>query len=321
MSRAVAFVVFYFVAALAHGHVDENIRLDCYPDPGASQELCERRGCVWEPVDDSAAKGTPYCFFPEGTGYSFDGARDPSYIPLLKTVGSPKNPFDKDFEALSFTQSYIGSTLNVKLFPSTASPKNPFDKDFETLTFTQSYIGSTLNVKLFPSTTRYEPPVDLPRQPSHSSDKLSVVLPSRPGNFSFNIRRESTGTNVWDTSIGGLLFGDKFIQIATYLSSDKMYGWGENTHQTIKHDFSRYKTWGMWPRDQPPNSAEDNSMNLYARLLAIQNMGNVAERSATELSRRQFDEFHDLSRYTTWGMFSRDWGPDSKDFNTLNLYS
>lgn len=33
---------------------------------------------------------------------------------------------------------------------------------------------------------------------------------------------------------GGLIFCDQFIQIATTLPSDNMYGWGENIHQTIK---------------------------------------------------------------------------------------
>lgn len=34
--------------------------------------------------------------------------------------------------------------------------------------------------------------------------------------------------------LGGLIFSDKFIQIATYLPSENMYGWGENIHQTLK---------------------------------------------------------------------------------------
>lgn len=30
------------------------------------------------------------------------------------------------------------------------------------------------------------------------------------------------------------MFADKFIQIATYLPSENLYGFGENIHQTIK---------------------------------------------------------------------------------------
>ncbi|PIO52436.1 hypothetical protein TELCIR_26258, partial [Teladorsagia circumcincta] len=61
----------------------------------------------------------------------------------------------------------------------------------------------------------------------------------------------------------GLIFADKFLQIATYLPSDAMYGWGENAHQTLKHDFTVYRTWGMWARDEPPYSKELNTKNLY----------------------------------------------------------
>uniref|UniRef100_A0A914P2H2 Uncharacterized protein n=1 Tax=Meloidogyne incognita TaxID=6306 RepID=A0A914P2H2_MELIC len=62
---------------------------------------------------------------------------------------------------------------------------------------------------------------------------------------------------------GGLLFADQYIQIATYLPSDRIYGFGENPHQSLKHDFSKYTTWGMLGRDQPPDYYNPNSANLY----------------------------------------------------------
>ena len=77
--------------------------------------------------------------------------------------------------------------------------------------------------------------------------------------FSFRITRVSTEAVIWDTSIGedillllaekclqlftlkkllgGLMFADQFIQIATLLPTDKMYGFGENIHQTLKVKF------------------------------------------------------------------------------------
>lgn len=51
--------------------------------------------------------------------------------------------------------------------------------------------------------------------------------------FSFFIQRQSSGANIWNTSLGGLLFADKYLQIATQLPTDKIYGFGENIHQTI----------------------------------------------------------------------------------------
>ncbi|KAK6059216.1 glycosyl hydrolase, family 31, partial [Cooperia oncophora] len=81
--------------------------------------------------------------------------------------------------------------------------------------------------------------------------------------FSFVVKRKSTGRRLFDTSIGGLIFSDQFLQIATYLPSDAMYGWGENVHPTLKHNFSTYHTWAMLARDEPPNSAFLDTKNLY----------------------------------------------------------
>ena len=39
--------------------VPETARRDCYPWPGATQETCESRGCVWCPLENS---DFPWCF-------------------------------------------------------------------------------------------------------------------------------------------------------------------------------------------------------------------------------------------------------------------
>uniref|UniRef100_A0A8C3K3F7 P-type domain-containing protein n=1 Tax=Calidris pygmaea TaxID=425635 RepID=A0A8C3K3F7_9CHAR len=50
-------------------------RIDCHPQPGATQEICEARGCSWCPTDVTNA---PWCFFPEDTpyGYSLGGSTE-----------------------------------------------------------------------------------------------------------------------------------------------------------------------------------------------------------------------------------------------------
>lgn len=47
-------------------------RIDCHPQPGASQEACEARGCTWCATDVTNA---PWCFFSEDSpyGYSLGG--------------------------------------------------------------------------------------------------------------------------------------------------------------------------------------------------------------------------------------------------------
>jgi hypothetical protein len=49
------------------------------------------------------------------------------------------------------------------------------------------------------------------------------------------------------------MFSDHFLQIATYLPSKNIYGFGENTHESLRHD-SNYKTWPLFARGDPPGN-------------------------------------------------------------------
>lgn len=40
--------------------------------------------------------------------------------------------------------------------------------------------------------------------------------------------------------VGGMLFADQYIQIATLLPSDKIYGFGENIHKNLKVTIASY---------------------------------------------------------------------------------
>jgi alpha-glucosidase len=77
------------------------------------------------------------------------------------------------------------------------------------------------------------------------------------------VERQGSGVKIWDTSIGGLIFGKQYIQISTYLPTNKIYGFGEHIHQTLKHNLTGYKTWPMFARDQIPNSLYEGRENLY----------------------------------------------------------
>uniref|UniRef100_F1KSW9 Maltase-glucoamylase n=1 Tax=Ascaris suum TaxID=6253 RepID=F1KSW9_ASCSU len=202
-------------------------RIDCLPKPNSSQEECESKGCIWDNVYDKLNPSIPLCYFPRGTGYV--ATKNDERITLIKAPSSVSNPFDKDISPIFFSTSTIGATINVRI----DAPK------------------------------RYEPTVKIPRNPSRSTDSFFVETFDNGDVFSFAVKRKSTGQVVWDTSIGGLLFGDKYIQIATYLPSTKVYGWGENVHQTLKHNFTEYRTWGMFARDEPPDSSHLVTKNLY----------------------------------------------------------
>ncbi|CAO4366005.1 unnamed protein product [Caenorhabditis nigoni] len=200
-------------------------RFDCLPEPNGNQGACEARGCIWK--EDDTGKNAPWCYFKDGVGYKLDSQQGTTYN--LRKNSGPSNPWGADSTEIKLTTKTIGSVLNV-------------------------HIGID---------GRYEPPVDFPRETQSSDESLTLSTSSSGDFFSFAVVRQSSNRKLFDTSIGGLIFSDQFIQIATYLPSENMYGWGENTHQSLRHDFTKYLTWAMLARDQPPNSGSLDTMNLY----------------------------------------------------------
>jgi len=90
--------------------------------------------------------------------------------------------------------------------------------------------------------------------------------------FAIRVIRRSTGAVIFDTSIGGLVFSDQFLQYGTYLNTGNIYGFGEHEHHTMRHNMS-YVTWGMWTRDLAVSQA-----NLYGQqpvYMNIEEEGNA----------------------------------------------
>ena len=48
------------------------------------------------------------------------------------------------------------------------------------------------------------------------------------------------------------MYSDQFIQILINLGYKNVYGFGENSHYTFKHEFEYTNFWGLFARDQPP---------------------------------------------------------------------
>ncbi|GMS79055.1 hypothetical protein PENTCL1PPCAC_1230, partial [Pristionchus entomophagus] len=217
---------------LYYAHAQANIRIDCYPEEGANQQACEARGCVWKVVENFEPVGTPWCFMKsEEMGYIATPTGDANEWSLAKNAG-PRSPWGSDLTSLKFSFKDIGdSVINVRI--------EDYQKRFEAADL-----------------------VDFPRNTEQSAESLSVKVRNDSDPFSFAVQRKN-GLTLFDTSIGALIFADKFIQIATSLPSKNMYGWGENIHQEIKHDFSRYTSWGMFSRDEGPNSQGLDTKNLY----------------------------------------------------------
>ncbi len=97
--------------------VDRNRRIDCYPDPGANQQNCRSRGCIWDTNFNASHPTVPLCYFPSDTGYELIGSPDANPAVISKKSTSASNPFGVDVQTLNVQRSTIGKTLNVKIAP------------------------------------------------------------------------------------------------------------------------------------------------------------------------------------------------------------
>ncbi|KHN72295.1 Maltase-glucoamylase, intestinal [Toxocara canis] len=209
-------------------------RVDCIPEPKkATRDLCEKRGCIWDSTYYTAS--TPKCYFPKRSGYV--ATKTAGNVTTLEKFTNVKNPFGENISPLIFSHSSIDET--------------------------------TLNIRITDSQqTRYEPPLKLPRNSVKTGDSFYVQQSNATEVFSFKVIRKSTNVTIWDTSIGGLMFSDQFIQIAAYLGSSQLYGIGENVQLQLRHNMEFYMTWPMFARDehvdsQPIRRYFSNPKNLY----------------------------------------------------------
>ncbi|GMR33125.1 hypothetical protein PMAYCL1PPCAC_03320, partial [Pristionchus mayeri] len=204
-------------------------RINCYPDGEPTQEACLQRKCAFSFAE--GPEGLPACYMRSDLiGYSAKTNKDGSTT-LHKNQG-PTSPWGQDIPVLRFQTNDVGNGV--------------------------------VNVRIDTEDKRYDPApiLDLPRETIPSEESLFVEVLGGDVS-SFNVRREDNN-KLFDTSIGGLIFNDQFIQIAALLPGEgAMYGWGENIHQNLKHDFSRYTTWGMFSNGNAPNSTGLHTANLY----------------------------------------------------------
>ncbi|GBM67849.1 Lysosomal alpha-glucosidase [Araneus ventricosus] len=148
--------------------------------------------------------------------------------------------------------------MEVKLVNRSAS--TPYGPSFSSVTFIVSYVTEEiLRIKFLDNNyPRYEVPVqeDFPLlQSKHKIDSSKLAFKVNISNesniFSFQVQRVEDDTVLWDTSVGGLVLSDKYLQISSYLPSRNIYGLGEHTHPTLRHDLD-YKAWPMFTQDRFP---------------------------------------------------------------------
>ena len=225
-------------------------RINCYPEEEGvdakwtvTQKVCEQRGCRYEP--DNALPGAPPCFMhPDEIGYE-----------VTSVVGGTDAVFKAFLKPLSYISVFDTAIMNVSITVTAINDKH-------------------LQIKIEDAANkRFEVP--FPRN-SYLKDQTMIPSMNRDYNvhvnhkpFSLIVTRKSTGTVIFDTTMGGFVFSDTFLQLTTKVPSMNVYGLGEHEHPSLRHNmdcnlinlfilFNNVlifllldKTWPMFARDQP----------------------------------------------------------------------
>ena len=161
--------------------------------------------------------------------------------------------------------AYPPSIFSVNLQRATTA--SYFGDDVQNLNLTIEFHSEyrlRVHITAADGSPRWEVPLAINPATGGIANPLYEVIFTNSPVFSFKINRRSTGTTLFDSSLGGLTFADQFLQIATKLPSRNVYGIGENEQSSFKHTFRGFETdgskqhpkWGLYARDEPPNVSE-----------------------------------------------------------------
>ncbi|CAF3736759.1 unnamed protein product [Rotaria sordida] len=208
-----------------------NPRINCYPEiespySNYSKESCLARNCLY---DDEADSSVIQCYLSPNYGYILQNSTEQTnntFKLQLKRNQAIDNMFPEPMENVILEiQYYTNDIIRFKLY----------DADKK----------------------RYEVPIPLTPSPgkidspqyefNYSSDS------TRDNILSFFIKRRDGESVLFDTSLGGLVLNNQFLQIITRLQSSHIYGFGENNHDTLKHNVNEKPSWGIFARDQGTN--------------------------------------------------------------------
>jgi len=183
-----------------------------------SEQECKNRGCHWK---TDSHPHVPWCFLDKSTtGYT-------SSAPVTHPNG-------------------IESTLTLK---SDAKKSTTFAQIGQ-LKFQATHVTENiLRLRITdPAHMRYEVPIQSEWNiPTATPAKTNYDV-SLTGDFHLVVSRKGSAVKLIDTSIGGLVYSDQFLQFATYLGSNSVYGFGENYHLTLRRDLN-YNTFPLYARD------------------------------------------------------------------------
>ena len=205
-----------------------NERIDCYPESISpfskfSKQSCLNRNCLY---DEDASSDQIQCYLSPNYGYI-----------LQESPLKVKNGLRLKLKRNSVINSMFSQAIENVLLD------------------VQYYTNDIIRFKLYDADKkRYEVPIPL-KSPSEQITSPQYQFDYSTNNsqdkiFSFLIKRQDNNAILFDTSLGGLVLNNQFLQIVTRLQSSYIYGFGENNHDTLKHNVQERKSWGIFARDQ-----------------------------------------------------------------------
>jgi hypothetical protein len=230
--------------------VSEPSRVDCHPEPDASQPSCEARGCCWVPLEGSAASvaegGVAACFFPHTDGYTAS-APSPTANGFTATLslGSQPGPYRNDISPAQIGVQSLSESM---------------------LRFTISD----------PSSDRFTPPVPLmplPAGPPAGTPDYDVAITQAPAPFGITVTRRSSGQVIFDSRVpgggggapapgpsgfvtNGLIFEPQYLELSTALPAPSSGQGGINIYGLGEH---------IAPLQLPANGSAGQIYTLFAR--------------------------------------------------------
>ncbi|XP_037556511.2 maltase-glucoamylase-like isoform X3 [Dermacentor silvarum] len=206
--------------------LDERIPCAAVPSMMERREDCEAAVCLWK----EAEAPYPRCFQPR----DYYGYRLLGYSA-------------QDFDHVVFNLTYAGGPYSPHsdgLIPNV---------QFEMIKYSNRIVRFRF---VNAAEKRYEVPVQdtfeflrKPRYVYNPRYSFKMGSSSRGGYFQFSFMRRHTDVKLIDTSIGGLVMTDQYLQFVTYLPSTNLYGFGETLHKRLRHEFD-FSTHVMFARDQ-----------------------------------------------------------------------
>ncbi|XP_045766526.1 uncharacterized protein LOC123868162 [Maniola jurtina] len=205
--------------------VADNMRFDCHPQGGASEETCAQRGCCWKAT---SVPGAPYCFYPpQYDTYQFVNSTETKHGMYVYCGRGRDAGYPNEFNTIKLDFNYVSDdVLQIKIF----------DAEFK----------------------RFESPYPEIPMVSGPISHLKYRVQVDSSAVGFKVIRNSDNVTLMDTqNIGGLILSDKFFQISSLLPSDHLYGLGEK-QAAFLNDLN-WKTFTLFNRDIAPTE----NVNLY----------------------------------------------------------